>query len=135
MVPVVVFLAIAVVEGMGPGAALRAMAEQASGGRPSLVAAGILFLFPVLLLLLGLRLGRRFDPDGEQLPALGWAGLAAVLAVQVWANASFWRLYLPDRTSPGFPHGLELVIAPLFFAPAVVAVTALVGFLMLRTGK
>jgi len=124
-----------VVEGMGPGAAVRAAVQQAAGGRPSLVAAGVLFLLPVLLLLLGLRLGRRLDPEGERLLAVGWAGLAAVLALQVWANASFWRLYLPDRVSPGFPHGLELVIAPLFFGPTVVAIVAVVGFLTLRMGK
>lgn len=127
LVPLVVFGAVGLASGMGPAGTLQAFLEQASGRRQNPLTTAVLGLFPVLLLLAGLWVGRRLGRDGPRLRAAGWGALGAILLVLLWANAQFWPLFLPDRVYPGFPHGLELVIGPVFFAPAAMLLGALVA--------
>ncbi|HSG48385.1 MAG TPA: hypothetical protein VLA43_11270, partial [Longimicrobiales bacterium] len=130
LVPVAVFMAVALASGMGVGGAIRALLEQSSGRRQNPVTVGILGLAPVGVLLAGLwAAGKRgLGPDRRR--GAAWGGLAAILLVLVWVNAQFWGLFLPDRVYPGFPHGLELVIGPLFFAPVALVVGAVFGALL-----
>jgi len=102
--------------GMG-GGVVTALIEQVGQRRLNPLMAGVLGLAPVLLLLLILWIAPRFLPRlGWGAPA-GWAGLAPIAILELWAHWEVWTTYLPTRSMPGFPHGLELVIVPLFFAP------------------
>jgi len=58
------------------------------------------------------------------------AGSLAIIALLLWANASFWPLFLPGRSYPGWPHGLEMVIVPLFFAPVGMLVAVAIAVLL-----
>lgn len=130
-----VFLASGLMAGMGPGEVLEAFAEQASGRRMNPVLGSVLGVVPAALLALVLWIGAKRGADPGRLRTMGWCGLATLLLMLVWAHASVWGPFLPDRQPLGFPHGLELVIVPLFFAPPAVLVAALVGWLVSgRTG-
>lgn len=122
LIGVVAFLMAGLAAGMGPDA-VTALVEQASERRLNPLIAGVLGLAPVLLLLLLLGVVPRFTPRAGWRPAVAWAGLAPVALLELWAHWEVWTTYLPSRTMPGFPHGLELVIVPVFFAP----IGALVG--------
>jgi uncharacterized membrane-anchored protein len=63
---------------------------------------------------------------------MGWSGLVAILVVLVWINLQFWPLFLPERTYPGFPHGLGFIIGPVFFAPVLMALVMGGVWLVLR---
>ena len=130
LVPVVVFTTVALSSGMGVGGALQALVEQSSGRRQNPVTVGVLGLFPVLLLLAGLWVAGKRGLGPDRYRGAAWGGLAAILLVLVWVNAQFWGLFLPDRVYPGFPHGLELVIGPVFFAPVALVVGAIFGALL-----
>ena len=133
LVPPLVYGAVALGAGFGVSGTVEALAGQFAGGRPSLLGASILGVLPALLLLGVVRLLRRFDPGDAWRRAAGWGGLAAILLVLIWANLEAWPAFLPGRPFPGFPHGLELVIAPLFFAPvAMVLGGACAGLLAHR---
>ena len=67
------------------------------------------------------------DPRGRWLGIAGWSGLTPSLLLLVWANAEAWPLYLPGRAFPGFPHGLELIIVPLFFVPVAMVFGTVAG--------
>lgn len=129
-VPLLTFLVAGVTEGMSPAAALGSLAEQCTGGKPNPLLGGTLGLAPVgviAIVLLGLR--RRVAPDDPRLGAVGWGALLAAALVIAWANWEYWPRYLPEKTFMMFPHGMELVIGPLFFAPVGAVVGALLGWL------
>lgn len=115
-IPPVSYLAVALGAGLGPAEAVAAMTAQLSG-RPNLIAPAVLALLPLLVYIGLILLLRRRDPHGRWLPRAAWMGLVPALLLLVWANATVWPLHLPGRPFPGFPHGLELVIVPLFFMP------------------
>ena len=117
VIPPVVFLAAALGGGLSPAESTSALIDQYGVGRRNLAVIGSLGLFPVALLAVLLWAIRRYASDGPDRAALALGGSLPILAVVAWANATFWPLYLPSRTYPGFPHGLELVIGPLIFAP------------------
>ncbi|MEK9509582.1 hypothetical protein WI460_15395 [Gemmatimonadota bacterium Y43] len=116
VIPPVSYLAVALGAGLGPGEAVAAMTAQMSG-RPNLITPAVLALLPLLVYIGLIVLLRRRDPLGAWLPRAAWMGLVPALLLLTWANATVWPLYLPGRAFPGFPHGLELVIVPLFFMP------------------
>ena len=132
VIPPVAYLVVALSAGFGPGEAWTAMVEQI-GGRPALITPGVLGLIPIGVFLGLLALLRRRDPDDRWVGVAGWAGLIPSLLLLVWANVEVWPLHLPGRTFPGFPHGLELVIVPLFFVPAAMVVFGAVGGLVARS--
>lgn len=132
LVPPLVFGGVALASGMGTGGAWATLVEQFAAGQRNLFVVSALGLFPVLLLLAVLRLGRRYDPDGAWRRAGGWSALVVILLVLAWANLEFWPLFLPERVYPGFPHGLELVIAPALFAPLAGALALVVAALVVR---
>jgi len=125
LIPPVVYLVAALASGLGPGASFSALLDQSMGGRPNPLIVGFLGLFPALLLLGALFLARRLRPEAGWIQPAGWGGLGALLIVLAWANFEAWPLYLPGRSFPGFPAGIELVIGPVFFGPVAVLVGAL----------
>ncbi len=132
LIPPVAFLAVALAAGLGPGEAWGAMVGQIRG-RPALITPGFLSLLPMGLFLGVLALLRRRNRDDRWVGAVGWAGVIPSLLLLVWANLEVWPLYLPGRAFPGFPHGLELVIVPLFFVPVAMVVGGLVGAVVARS--
>lgn len=134
LVAALVFVGVGLATGMGPGGVWTALAELSTGRRHNPFLAATVGLVPVLLLLAALALGPRWWPTAGWGPAAAWSGLAAILLVLAWAHVQFWPLFLPDRVYPGFPHGLELVIAPLLFAPPAAAVGVAMGLMLGRGG-
>jgi hypothetical protein len=112
------------------GAALGSLAAQYLQTRRNPAATAVLACFPFFLLALVLWLARRrrVTPDACWHIALG--GGTAILVVMLWANLEYWPNFLPGVDYPGFPHGLELVIAPLHFAPFAMAAGATLGWLL-----
>lgn len=124
-VPPAVFLFCALTGGMPVGTAITALVEQYQVSRNNLLMCGILGLFPVLLLAVAAwGMSRLAGPVRAGLLTFG--GMTGIVLILVWVNFQFWPSFLPDRVNPGWPHGLEFVIGPLFFAP----VAMLVGILM-----
>jgi hypothetical protein len=131
-IPPVVFLVVALGSGLDVGAAVEALVAQYREPRQNLFVVAIPGLFPLLLLAIGLWIARRIDAARGRRPALALFGLAPILAVLVWVNFQFWPLFLPERTYPGFPHGLEFVIGPGLFAPVGMVVGLVVGWWAVR---
>lgn len=119
-IPPLVFFIVGLTEGMG-AATFGALVEQYSIARQNLFMVSLPGLFPLALLGLAVYLGGRFR-GWTGLRSLAVGGTVAILAVQTWVNVEFWPTYLPARTYPGFPHGLEFVIGPIFFAPLAMLV-------------
>lgn len=116
LVGVLAFVSAGVLSGMGYDV-VTALVEQSSQRRLNPLIAGGLGLAPVLLLLLLLAVGPRLLPNADWGPTVAWAGLIPVAALELWAHWEVWTAYLPSRGVLTFPHGLELVIVPIFFAP------------------
>lgn len=117
LIPPLVFLIVALHSGMSPGESANALAAQYSSSQLNLAVCSALALAPLLPLALFLWIRRRRWKTNSGSPDYALAGALPVLAVAAWANFEFWSAYLPERVYPGFPHGLELVIGPVFFAP------------------
>ena len=123
-IPTGVFLLCALFADIGLAGSLRATVEQFAAERHPLLGAGILGLLPVgLVTVLGWLLARKMEPRRSRLIAR--AGLTGIAMILLWINFQFWPGYLPERAFRGFPHGLEFVIGPLFFAPPAMLVCML----------
>ncbi len=116
LVGILAFVLAGVLSGMGYEV-LPALVEQSAQRRLNPLIAGGLGLVPVFLLLLILAVGPRVLPNAAWGPSVAWAGLIPVAALELWAHWEVWTAYLPSRGVLTFPHGLELVIVPIFFAP------------------
>lgn len=124
-VPFLVFLAAGLAGGMSPAAVVGALADQCTQPRQNPLITALSGWVPVVVLLLALRITRRAGPAASRAMARG--GLVAIVAVLAWANFEFWPKFLPSRVYPGFPHGLELVMGPVIFAPIAMALGMLAG--------
>jgi hypothetical protein len=125
LLPLLVFTGCLVLDGYGLPATIAAVSAQYGAERQNLFLAGVPGLLPyaLLALIVAVHRWRRGHARSTGLALSGGLPIAFVLA---WANASFWPLHLPGRDYPGWPHGLEMVIAPLFFAPVAMAAGLLV---------
>jgi len=123
IIPTVVFAGCALAAGLSPVETWAAMLDQYAAKRLNLVVSGLPGFFPLLLLLAVLAAYRRYGRSERIRRMMGWGGRPAVLTVLIWVNLQFWPLFFPGRTFPGFPHGLEFIIGPVFFAPVVMALT------------
>jgi hypothetical protein len=132
LIPPLVFLIAALGGGLDPATALGALIEQYQAPRQNLFVVALPALFPLALLALALWVARRIDVARGSRPALALWGLVPILAVLVWVNFQFWPIFLPSRTYPGFPHGLEFVIGPGLFAPVGMLVGLVAGWMALR---
>jgi hypothetical protein len=132
-VPPAVFLLAGLLSEMSPASVFSAMVAQYGDARPNLLVTGIIGLIPLAALgiVLWVHRVRGGSPRTRKYLLLG--GLVPVLAVLVWSNYEFWSVFLPGRRAPGFPHGLELFIGPVIFAPVAMVVGMLVSWLAGRS--
>lgn len=132
LVPPFAFLLIALMEGMGVGGSLSAMIEQYQTDRLNLGVLGLTGVIPFALLVVVLAIVKRFaGPDHLRGIATGAGTIIALLLV--WSHWTFWPGFLPDRVYPGWPHGIEFVIVPLFFAPVGALFGGIAGFFVSRS--
>ncbi|MEO1245263.1 MAG: hypothetical protein AAFX56_06205 [Pseudomonadota bacterium] len=122
LLPALVFVASGLYREMSLPDSLGALAAQYVAGRGNLVLVTLLGLLPLLLIAgcVGLRRWLRKTWNGAAIYALG--ATVPVVFVIAFSHIEYWPRFLPARASPGFPHGLELVIGPLIFAPGGAAV-------------
>ncbi len=130
VIPPLVFIFVALLESMSFADTLFALSEQYISRRQNLLVCGLLGLFPLALMGCTLWAHRRFGGDQSFRPALLMGGFIPIILILLWANIEYWPDFLPSRVYPGFPHGLELMLAPIFFAP----VGMLLGMLVVRIG-
>jgi hypothetical protein len=131
-VPPLVFLLVALVKDMSVSESVAALIEQYSSSKQNLLVVGLVACLPLLLLGIVLWLHGRAGGLPAMRRILTWSGYLPIWLVAVWVNTEYWSDYLPARTFLGFPHGLEFVIGPLFFAPAGLAMCMLVAWLATR---
>lgn len=131
LIPAVVFVLSALFAGMSVAESLGAVATQFRAERHPLLGAALLGTLPVVLLtLLGWLLTRKLDEvRGRTIARAGLVGIALIL---LWVNVEFWPGYLPERAFRGFPHGLEFVIGPIFFAPPAMLLAMLAAWFATR---
>jgi hypothetical protein len=131
LIPLVVFVLSALFAGMSLAESLGAAATQFRAERHPLLGAAILGTVPVVLLtVLGWLLARKLDK--VRVRAIAQAGLGGIALILLWVNVEFWPGYLPGRIFHGFPHGLEFVIGPLFFAPPAMLMAMLAAWFATR---
>lgn len=131
-VPPLVFSFAALANDMSLSESMAALAEQYSSRKQNLLVVGLVACLPLLLLGIVLWLHGRAGGLPAMRRILTWAGYLPIWLVAVWVNSEYWSDYLPARTFLGFPHGLEFVIGPLFFAPAGMVMCMLVAWLAAR---
>lgn len=126
LIPPLVYVACALLANMGLQDTLAALVQQYQQPRQNLLNVGLPVLLPVLGLVLALALLGRWPRLRMQRRAHAVAALLVLALLHLWTNASYWAMYLPERAFLGFPHGLEFIIVPLFFAPPAMAVAILI---------
>lgn len=126
IMPWVVFLISGLAVGMSPADAFSAAVEQSGERKQNPLIAGVPGIIPAGVVALLLLILRRWDRTGERRRVVGWVGVFLIGAVIAWANFQFWPKFLPEREFMMWPHGLELVLGPMFFAPVVALVGCLV---------
>ena len=135
LIPPTVFTGVALFSDMSMAETTRALIEQYSGRKQNLLVVGIMGCLPLVLLALALWLHRSFKGSPTMRPVLTWSGYFAIYLVMTWVNIEFWSDFLPGRVYPGFPHGLEFVIGPLYFAPMGMAVCMVLAWLAASKSK
>ena len=122
------------VEGMGLVSVVRVVGEQFFIGRGNLGMISVLGLVPFLLLAaLIWILDRLFYIECSK-KTMFLTALFVMVVIIFWSSMDYWRTYLPDRKFMSWPHGLELVIGPLFFAPVGMVLGVLAGWFIARFG-
>lgn len=132
LIPPVIFILVGIFSDMSVGSVLSALLEQYTQSKRNLLLIGLFACLPLLLISLVLWLHKRFGGAAALRPILTRSGFLGIFLITVWVNFEFWPDYLPERVYPGFPHGLEFVIGPLFFAPIAMAACMLVAWLVAR---
>lgn len=131
--PPIVFIASGLLAGMGVGELGSALVEQYSTDRLNLFVLGFVGLIPFLFLSVSLFVLRRLG-QVEPLRFMAWGGGVMVALLLLWAHASYWPDFLPDRVAPGWPHGIAFVVVPLIYAPIGALVGMVVGVVVHKTG-
>ena len=117
IIPTAVFSVCAIAEGLSLAEMLMAVFGQITTKRLNLLICGALGLIPILFLLAAMWIYRCAGGSNRTRYWMAWCGLIPVISVLTLVNIQFWPLFLPNMTYPGFPHGLELIIGPVIFAP------------------
>lgn len=133
-VPPLVFIATALLSGLSPAETIGATVAQYSTSRLNLLIMGALGTIPFGVLSLALVLCRHFG-DRLHIRRMAIGGGVFILATLLWAHATYWPLFLPEQVAPMWPHGLELVIGPLFFAPVMALAGLLLGWVAERASR
>lgn len=116
LIPPLVLAACSFRAGFSFSETISTLIQQYQTDRRNLALVGIPSILPFGLLAAVLAFYRR-RRGAQGSIALAFGGGVPILLVLIWAHASVWPLFLPGRPFPGWPHGMELVIAPIFFAP------------------
>lgn len=132
LVPPVVFFSVAIFSGISLSQSLQFVLEQYLVRKQNLLLSGIISCVPLLFLGLVLWLISRYAKNDKLLNSLSFGGFCGIFIVSVWINIEFWPNYLPSRVYPGFPHGLEFVIGPLFFAPIAMGLGMVIAWVLTR---
>ncbi len=135
LLPPLIFLIAALASGLSLPESLQACIEQSVAERQNLAVSAALGCAPILLLGAILGIYQRLSGNAERAALLGTGGLIPILLVLAWANYSFWSIFLPERVYPGFPHGLELVLGPLIYAPAGMLIGLVTAWLSSRQAR
>lgn len=134
LVPPGVFLLVALLSGMGVGGGGAAMIEQYGTDRLNLGVLGLTGVIPFALLVVVLAIVKRFAGP-MHIRGIATGSTAIIALLLVWAHWTFWPDFLPERVYPGWPHGIEFVIVPLFFAPIGAVFGGLAGFFVSRGNR
>ena len=126
------FIAVLLADDVAGREALTMLVAKYRVERPNLLVGAIPGLIPVALLAVTLVVLRRLAARPPPMTAIAWGGLLPIIAMLVWGHLQYWPLYLPERVAPGFPHGLELVIVPVVFAPVAMIVGVIAAWLIAR---
>ncbi|MEM0911612.1 MAG: hypothetical protein AAGJ37_11585 [Pseudomonadota bacterium] len=92
----------------------------------------LLSVFPFILLAVLVVIAQKRKTSAEKCYVVMVCGALAIFVIMFWINLVYWPNFLPDVPYPGFPHGLELVIAPLFFAPVGMLIGVLCGWFIVK---
>lgn len=122
LIPPVVFGVVGLAKGMGLVGTAGAVVAQYGVRRLNLFTTAILSFLPLVVLAIVVWIIGRFTSMKASRRSLAMGGGVAILLVMIWVNFEFWPTFLPDRVAPGFPHGLEFVIGPIYFAPVAMLV-------------
>jgi hypothetical protein len=135
LIPALVFVFIGLGSGMGMSGVGAALLQQFTAPRVNLAVSSLLGVLPILLLAIILWLRARLvrQPQGQALLALG--AVLPIGAVTLFVNIEAWSSFLPQQAFPGFPHGLELVLGPLVFAPVGMLGGLVLAWLVMRFSK
>lgn len=131
LTPVLVLTLCLLFNGFSVGETISQLIAQMQADRRNLLLVGLPAVVPFALLALVLVIYRRWR-GCEGSNTVATAGAGGIVVMLIWANASFWPLFLPGRSYPGWPHGLEMVIVPLFFAPISMLVAVFIALLWVR---
>ncbi len=131
LTPALVLTLCLLFNGFSVGETSSQLLAQMQADRRNLLLVGLPAVVPFALLALVLVIYRRWRGCAGS-STVAAAGAAGIMVMLVWANASFWPLFLPGRSYPGWPHGLEMVIVPLFFAPISMLIAVAIGIMLLR---
>jgi len=115
------------------GLGIGTLLEQYQQSKRNPLLTALLSGFPFMLLAAIIWVAQRRGATVRTSRDLTLGGGTAILLVMLWANLEYWPRFLPGLPYPGFPHGLELVIAPLHFAPFAMALGAFIGWLAGRS--
>lgn len=136
LIPPFVFAVCALIDGLTPAETASAVVEQYSRSRQNLLSMALLGWFPVILLGLTVGFYRKFGGGPKRTGrGMAWGGLACIVLILLWVNFSYWPKFFPSRVAPMWPHGMEFVIGPLFFAPVAMIPGILAGWLLTRQPK
>ena len=135
-IPPLIYIYTLLVNGFGIADSFQALINQYGQTRRNPLLMAILGIFPFLLqaiviAVIRLRV-RRKHGDLFATENLAWGGSAMIAIVLIWAYVEFWPNFLPGKQYPGFPHGLEVVIASLFFAPVGAAIGMIITYLLMK---
>ena len=132
IIPPLIFLACLLMADFSLSPAWNAVVDQYGQTRQNPFLISVLGYLPVLLLALVVAL-IRWRKGHSIATYMATTGGLAITFILVWTNFEFWPNFLPGKTYPGFPHGLEIVIGSIFFAPAAMILALLVTGIYLRS--
>ena len=132
VVPAVVFILTGFLKGMAFTDVLDIMATRFGEARPNLLVTSLIGVFPLSLLGLVIWIHRKRGGSQAVRSSMLAGGMLALLLVIAWSNYEYWRVFLPEGKVPGFPHGLELLIGPVFFAPVAMALALIAAWAIAR---
>ena len=126
--PVVTFIVCAIFKSIPFTEIPTYVSDQFYTARGNLAILGVVGLFPMLIMAIVLWIVQKLTKGSIAGDYLFYSGLIAIIMIIGWANGSYWLAYLPNRNFLGWPHGIELFIGPVVFAPIGMLICILVAW-------